>query len=87
MCRNHRRAEKAGGPFRAGAFPRSVIDEILAQPGCEGVRIYLAKNEAGDSTLVALGTDADGRDLDQGIIVDDVFPCPPFCSGGSFLEE
>jgi hypothetical protein len=87
MCRNYRDGERRGGPLRAGAFPRAVLDQILAQAGCEGVRIYLAQNDAGETTLVALGTDADGRDMDQGLIVDDVFPCPPFCGGGTGLEE
>ena len=87
MCQAHRSAKALGGPFRAGAFPREVLDQILAQPGCAGVRIYLGRNDAGDTTLVALGTDADGQDMDQGLIVDDAFPCPPFCGEGSFLEE
>jgi hypothetical protein len=87
MCRSYRSAGRVDGPFRAGAFHRAALDERLAQPGCAGVRIYLAQNDAGQTTLVAVGTDADGRDLDQGIMVDDLFPCPPFCGDGSFLES
>lgn len=87
MCRNFRSAGRVGGPFRAGAFQRAALDAILAQPGCMGIRFYLAQNDAEQTTLVAVGTDADGQDLDQGVMVNDLFPCPPFCGDGSFLES
>ena len=79
MCRDHR---GAGGPFRAGAFARGIIDEIMAQPGCEGIRIYMARAAGGETTLVAVGTDADGNDLSGGTVANAVFPCPPFCGEG-----
>ena len=82
MCRNHRKDEKGGGQFRAGAFARGIIDEIMAQPGCEGIRIYMAKTNTGDTTLVAVGTDIDGNDLSGGTVANTVFPCPPFCGEG-----
>lgn len=82
MCRNHRSEGAGGGPFRAGAFARGIMDEIMAQPGCEGIRIYLARTTGGDTTLVAVGTDADGNDLSGGTVANAVFPCPPFCGEG-----
>lgn len=82
MCQNHRRDEK-GNKLRAGAFARGIIDEILAQPGCAGVRIYLGRTDSGEETLLAVGTDADGNDLAGGTIADNLFPCPPFCGGDS----
>ena len=36
---------------------RDIIDEILAQPGCVGIRFYNAYNEIGEKTLVYVGLD------------------------------
>ena len=42
---------------------RDIIDQILAQPGCVGIRLYNAINEEGQKTMVYLGIDADGNNL------------------------
>src|SRR5271168_3274869 len=42
---------------------RNIIEQILAQPGCVGMRFYNALNENGQKTLVYVGIDADGKDL------------------------
>jgi len=42
---------------------RNIIDQILAQPGCIGMRFYYGLNEAGQKTLVYVGMDADGKDI------------------------
>lgn len=42
---------------------RQIIDQILAQPGCEGIRMYQAYNEAGEETLVYMGINADGEEI------------------------
>jgi hypothetical protein len=87
MCRGHRvAAGKGEGYLRAGAFGRAVLDEILAQPACTGLRIYLGRNKEGDSTLVAVGIDANGEDLVTGTIANDLWPCPPFCPDGEALD-
>jgi hypothetical protein len=36
---------------------RNIISDILAQPGCDGVRFYNALNEFGEKTLVYVGID------------------------------
>ena len=40
---------------------RKIIDEILAQPGCVGLRFYNAYNELGEKTLVYVGLDEFGK--------------------------
>lgn len=40
---------------------RDIIDEILAQPGCVGLRFYNAYNELGQKTLVYVGLNVDGK--------------------------
>lgn len=40
---------------------RNILDQILAQPGCEGIRFYNAYNELGQKTLVYVGLDKKGK--------------------------
>jgi hypothetical protein len=40
---------------------RNILDEILAQPGCVGIRFYNAYNEAGEKTLVYVGLNEQGK--------------------------
>lgn len=40
---------------------RNIIDQILAQPGCVGIRFYNAYNEIGAKTLVYVGVDETGK--------------------------
>jgi hypothetical protein len=40
---------------------RSILDQILAQPGCAGIKFLNAYNEMGEKTLVYVGVDANGQ--------------------------
>ena len=40
---------------------RNIIDEILAQPGCVGIRFYNSYNELGEKTLVYVGLNERGN--------------------------
>lgn len=40
---------------------RNIIDQILAQPGCAGIRFYNAYNEIGEKTLVYVGVDMNDK--------------------------
>ena len=42
---------------------RNIIEHILAQPGCVGMRFYYGYNTEGQKTLVYVGIDANGNDL------------------------
>jgi hypothetical protein len=70
---------------RGGHFPRAVIDDILAQPGCSGLRFYFGTKADGSTTLVFVGIDGAERDMTDGVIVEDYYPCPPFCDATSAL--
>lgn len=66
---------------------RNIMEKILAQPGCVGMRFYYGINDEGQKTLVYVGVGADGNDLvrqtmvtengvmmnDQGIIADAIW--------------
>jgi hypothetical protein len=45
------------------ALGRNIIEKILAQPGCVGIRFHYGLNEEGHKTLVYIGMDANGKDL------------------------
>lgn len=42
---------------------RNIIELILAQPGCAGMRFYNAINEEGQKTMVYVGIDAKGNNI------------------------
>lgn len=76
--RPHRNGHRVYGH----ALSRGIIDEILAQPGCMGLRIYHAVDDADADTLVIVGIDADEGDMADGVIAEQTRPCPPFCADG-----
>jgi hypothetical protein len=51
------------------AIGRNIIDQILAQPGCAGMRFYNALNEEGQKTTVYVGIDASGKDIVKKVVV------------------
>ena len=44
---------------------RNIIEQILAQPGCTGIKFYNAYNEAGEKVLVYVGTGENGHPILQ----------------------
>lgn len=79
-----RRYREALGPAaeKPMLFSREIFDEILAQAGCAGVRLYLAHDEAGKLTVVLAGVTEHGDDILDGVIGEDHLVCPPICPGG-----
>lgn len=77
------------GELKAVFFGRNVIEQILAQPECIGMRIYFGQNETGEKKLILVGSKADGKniwDLNSsdvggggGTVADEGKPCPPDC--------
>jgi hypothetical protein len=57
------------GEIRGYHLGRNIIDQILAQPGCAGMRFYYGLNEDGQKTLVYVGIDAEGNDLVKRTVV------------------
>jgi hypothetical protein len=51
---------------------KNIIEQILAQPGVEGIRFYNAINEEGEKTLVYLGVDSNGKPIKEYSLVDAV---------------
>lgn len=68
-------------------FPKEDVDQLLAQPGCKGLRIYNARNKEGEDTVILTGVDDKGNDMVEGLLLEWSFPCPPFCGGGNSLNS
>ena len=71
----------------AAAFTRVALDRILAQEGCAGARFYYAMNPDMTMSLVIVGVDEFGNDMDEGELAERAFPCPPLCSMDSALDS
>jgi hypothetical protein len=72
---------------------RNIIESILAQPGCTGIRFFNAINDLGVKQLVLVGADKNGNNIfnyttvanngeivkHKGIVADRNTICPPSC--------
>lgn len=62
------------------------VKRILEQENCIGIRIYngydTTRNKA---NLVLVGVNEEGEDITNGIIVEDLLACPPYCPKSSAL--
>ena len=74
------------GDIMAGYMAQNIFKKILEQPGCIGIRIYNAKLDSGQPTFVLVGVDGDGNDMVEGVIGEDVLPCPMWCDENSPLQ-
>lgn len=62
------------------------INRILGQDDCIGIRIYNGKDEVTEkNNLVLVGVDKNGEDIIQGIILEHLAVCPPYCPKNSVL--
>ena len=73
--------------LKGGYFGRNIFEKILAQHGCVGIRYYYAATNEGSPTIVLVGVDSTGNDMEQGVIGEIAIPCPPFCSSPNQLNK
>ena len=69
MVKDH--YDKYSDESKSYVIGRKIIDEILAQPGCVGVRFFDAINESGIKTLVYAGIDSNGKNILEVTTVND----------------
>lgn len=86
LVKNHRKHAPPNSE-RCGRFHRAIIDEMLAQPGCAGIRVYYGRHDDGAMALVLVGVDDDGNDLADGVIADRHIGCPPTCDTASPIDN
>lgn len=63
----------------ANFFGRDILEKLLNQEGCVGIRMYYGINDEGGKELVLVGVNAEGNDL-QELVADLSVPCPKICS-------
>ncbi|MEM8566592.1 MAG: hypothetical protein AAGF85_09025 [Bacteroidota bacterium] len=80
------------GAVKAQFFGCEHIQKILDEPGCMGIRVYYGIDDEGNPKLMLVGAKSDqnnilptseGKDGDEGIILDDGANCPDQCPTGS----
>ncbi len=84
LTRRHREAKPF--PEKSGAFHKDQVLQLLAQEGCVGLRIHYGRNADGSPALILTGMDANDSDL-TGEILEQHYPCPPFCGGATMLNS
>lgn len=79
------------GSVQAIFMGKDILNAILAQEGCMGIRVYLGKTAAGSSDfeLVFVGADANENDMinNGGIVADEGIKCPPKCGSINSLNS
>jgi hypothetical protein len=73
--------------IKGAYFSRDIFDQILAQPGCSGIRYYHAKKDDGTATIVLAGVDGAGNDMTHGVLGETGWPCPPLCGAPNELNR
>ncbi len=78
--------------IQAHFFGHEIINQILSQNGCVGIRCYYALNDAGIQQLLLVGVTSSGQNIlpqslnggrttGDGTIADMSLPCPTYCQG------
>ena len=74
------------GPIKGGFLGKDKLQELLDEPGSEGIRMYFGVNEDGEKTLVCVAADADENDLLEKIL-DRTILCPTICGDSNSLNS
>ncbi len=83
------RAFRLANPDAIKAFylGKDIMNELLRQNNCVGMRIYNALDVDNQPQVVIVGVTADNEDLYEGIRADKTKPCPSLCDINSPLNQ
>lgn len=84
---NYRGRAKSAEVARSHFFGREILERMLAQDTCVGIRMYHGLNKENKKELILVGVNADGNDLEEGIIADRSSVCPPDCNSVGKLSS
>lgn len=86
---NYRGTLESPEEISAHYFGYEIIEQILGESDCVGIRIYYALDDVGEKKLILVGVDSNGENLlpivggrvtDGGPITGDAsLPCPTYC--------
>lgn len=71
---------------KAHFIGKDLLNDILAQSECMGIRIYYGIDSNGDKQLVIVGADGNEDDI-IGIVADNLVPCPNSCGSANDLNS
>lgn len=72
---------------KAHYIGKELIQEILDQQGCVGIRIYYGLDDNNRLQPIIVGVGSDEDDLYEGKIADRMYPCPSFCGRSNPLNS
>ncbi len=73
--------------IKAHFFGREIINQILEQEGCMGIRIFNALDDEGNAKLIIVGADQEESDQTNGILAEFAKPCPAICGRPNSLNS
>lgn len=89
-AQNYTHAFQAKNPKATKAYFVGLekLNLILKQDSCIGIRIYDGYNTKTDEeNRILIGVNKAGEDMVEGIIIEELLPCPPHCPKASLLIE
>ena len=72
---------------KAHFFGKDILQEILSQEGCMGIRIFNAIDGEGVNKLILVGADSGEDDQLEGTLADFGTPCPAMCGKSNQLNS
>jgi len=78
--------DQNSGARKAHFFGKDILNEILNQEGCMGIRMYYGLNSDDERELVLVGADANENDMTS-LVADLSLPCPNTCDTNSPLNK
>jgi hypothetical protein len=85
MTHAYQNAPQFQGLTKSCMMDNGSYQQLMTQPGCEGVRTYFALDDTNKLTIVVVGVDANGNDMTNGIILERAHTCPINCPNNSPL--
>jgi len=76
MTHAYQNAPQFQGLTIASMIDNNSYQQVMIQPGCEGIRTYFALNSSNKLTIVVIGVDSFGNDMTNGIILDRAYDIP-----------
>ncbi len=77
------------GATKGHFFGNTILNDILKQRSCRGIRFYNGINSSGEYTLIAVGAESSENDqiASEHTIADYSRPCPPSCGTANDLNS
>ncbi|MBI4810794.1 MAG: hypothetical protein HY800_05015 [Ignavibacteriales bacterium] len=79
------RQQATANAIKGGLFWKEYVQKLLDQPGCVAMRYYHGMNTDGKPIIVLVGVNDKGDDITDGILLEILPFCPPFCPSNKEL--